>query len=418
MDRKLRIVQIHSGDLGGGAEVMARMLHEGFLRHGHDAWFLVGRRQLDGDKERTVPTPRHGLFRGELKFRKWIEDWRGLQYFASPTLSGKNWPFPFRPDVILVHSIHGASSYFRTEDLKWLSEFAPTFIYLQDQFLMTGHCAYSLGCERWQQGCGQCPDLTIYPSVTKDRTSANFLRKQRILSSASVQVGSPARWILELAHQSPILSHLPQFHIPNAYDPVFFNPAGRVEARRNLGISLDKKVVLFLAQAGTKSSFKDFETLVIAFRQLNQNDFPVTLITVGDRPTEETRMALPGNVHFFPYSADRHKIADYYRAADVFCHSTKADVLPLAILESLACGTPVIGTEIGGVPEIVIPGNTGWTFPIGRADCLADILSVVLRQPNVLKEYQQRAIEFSKDFTIDVQVDRFIKLFRCHMHQA
>jgi glycosyltransferase involved in cell wall biosynthesis len=408
---QLKIVQIHSGDSGGGAELMARMLHEEFRNKGHDAWFLVGTKQLSVDPERTILTPRSPSFKGELRMRLWVERALGLQYFAAPSLAGKNWPLSFLPDIVLIHSLHGANSYFRTEDISWLARKAPTYIYLQDQWIMTGHCAYSLSCDRWKIGCGKCPDLGIYPAIQKDGTRANWRRKKRTLLKSDVVLGSPAKWILDLARVSEITSHLPQFHIPNAFDPNTFHSSGRAASRAKLGLQPSEKVILFLAQQGTKSTFKDFHSLATAFQHLQQLGEKFKLVTVGDQPDAETRAALPHDVIYFPYTTDRARIADYYRSADIFCHSTKADVLPLTILESLACGTPVIGTNVGGVPEIVIPGRTGWLVPLADPVALSNAIREAFSDENELTRLQAECVTFAKEFTISKQADRFLEMF-------
>ncbi len=411
----LRIVQIHGADSGGGAEYVASMLHRQFLEQGHDAWLLVGSKRSDNNCERTISTPRTPLYRGELGLRAVLQKYLGLQGFASPTLSGENWPLPFSPDAILVHSIHGASNFFRTEDLIWLAKRARTFVYLHDQWYMTGHCAYSLGCERWKIGCGSCPDLSIYPALQRDGTARNWRRKRRLFSTAEIVVGSPARWTLDLARQSPVLSRSDQYWIPNGIDRHVFHENGRAESRQRLQISSDAKVVLFLAQQGSKSPFKDFETLAEAFRIIRQKGIPVQLVTVGGEPSAETRISLPDDVRYFPYTNDREEIADFYRAADIFCHSTKADVFPLTIIESLACGTPVVGTDVGGVRELVIPGRTGWLTPLGDARTLAQALLEALGDSENLKSLAEKAVVFASEFTIQRQAAQFIELFRRHV---
>lgn len=394
---------------------MARMLHESFLSHGHDAWLLVGSKGLNVDPDRTLLTPRKPRYRGELGLRRIPEKLLGLQYFASPSLAGKSWPLQFKPDVLLIHSMHGSEGYFRLEDLKWLSMQCPTFLFLHDQWLMTGHCAYTLGCELWRTGCPKCPDISIYPAVSRDGCRYNWQRKRKVLRSNRLQIGAPARWLLDLARESPILRDLDQFYIPNAFDPRFFYPGDRDAARNSLGIPDHTNVILFLAQGGSRSPFKDFRTLAAAFAKLRGKGFPFRLITVGGRPDPETRSALPEDVTYFDYSTDRSRIADFYRAADVFCLSTRAEVLPLTILESLACGTPVVATDVGGVSEVVIPGKTGWLVPPADADVLANTLMEALSNSESLRHLRQSVIDFSGEFVIGKTTARFLELFRTRL---
>jgi glycosyltransferase involved in cell wall biosynthesis len=77
----------------------------------------------------------------------------------------------------------------------------------------------------------------------------------------------------------------------------------------------------------------------------------VTFIALGDDSPNE----LIGKVRikFIPYQADLWTVAGYYQAADVYIHAARADTFPNTILESLACGTPVVATAVGGIPEQV-----------------------------------------------------------------
>jgi glycosyltransferase involved in cell wall biosynthesis len=76
-------------------------------------------------------------------------------------------------------------------------------------------------------------------------------------------------------------------------------------------------------------------------------------------------------IRFVPFVSDLNLIADYYRAADVYIHAARADTFPNAVLESLACGTPVIGSDVGGIPEEVNHEKSGLLVPVGDAAAMA-----------------------------------------------
>jgi len=406
----MKIVQVHAADLGGGAEEMAYLLHRRFCELGHDSYLVVGRKRR-GDA-RVVELPSHQRWRGEFRLKRFLERLLGLQYLYAPASSRIRDVVPVQPDAVLLHSLHGGGGYFDIQDLVRISRAQNTFLYLQDQWLMTGHCAYSLGCGRWKTGCGKCPDLTISPALKKDGTRLNWIRKKLSLRRSNLVVGSPARWILGLAKESPLLSRFKQFYIPNAVDLKVFHPEDKRAARARLGLNTEEQFVLFLAQKGSNSVFKDFSTLASAFHKLRASGCRARLVTVGGAQDEATRAALPNDVIFHPFTADRTIIADYYRAADIFCHATKADVCPLTIIEAQACGTPVIGTAIGGVPEIIVEGVTGWTVPLGDVDLLTERLSQALSDPSKLKQMGLAAAEHAMStFGIENITDQFVTMF-------
>jgi glycosyltransferase involved in cell wall biosynthesis len=83
-------------------------------------------------------------------------------------------------------------------------------------------------------------------------------------------------------------------------------------------------------------------------------------------------------VRFIPYQANQESVARYYEAADLYVHAAPADTFPNTILEALACGTPVVATAVGGIPEQVEDGQTGFLVPVGNARALAERLTQLL----------------------------------------
>ena len=411
MDKPLNILQVHTSDAGGGAEQFAAGLHRTFLDWGHNAFLLVGRKR--GRDPDVLEIPQTQRWPGQCRLMRLLERRMGLQYLYAPGSHRLLELTPFGPDVILLHSLHGAGGYFDLAALPALTRGRPAFLFLQDMWTLTGHCGYSLGCERWRTGCGQCPDLTIYPAIATDGTRRNWRRKRRLFARSSFQLGAPCKWLLDLAEQSPLLAGREQFMIPNAADTSVFKPGSREDARARLGLPPDGRMVLFLANRGARAPFKDFDCLARALGILAARGVECRLVTVGGEPDAETRSALPEGVVFRPFAAERDTVADYYRAADVFCHATKEDVCPLTVLESQACGTPVVATNVGGIPETVLDGRTATLAPVGDADALAAALERLITDPELSAEMgRAAAVHAAQNYSLTLQAERFLDLFR------
>src|SRR5207249_2562667 len=101
---------------------------------------------------------------------------------------------PEPPDVFHAHNLHGG--YFDLRLLPALSRRSPFVLTLHDAWLLSGHCAHSLDCERWLGGCGACPDLSLYPAVKRDATAQNWQQKRRIYADARLHVATPSRWLM------------------------------------------------------------------------------------------------------------------------------------------------------------------------------------------------------------------------------
>ena len=139
--------------------------------------------------------------------------------------------------------------------------------------------------------------------------------------------------------------------IPYGIDLSNFHPGDRRAVRAKLGIPDGAKVLLFAANGVRRNPFKDYETMRAAVAQVSERmpSQDVLFITLG----EDIQGEQIGNIsmRFVPYETDIRVVANYFQAADLYLHAAKADTFPNVVLESLACGTPVIATAVGGIPE-------------------------------------------------------------------
>lgn len=438
----LRIAQISMAASGGGAEKVARSLHDAFRADGHQAELWVGRARSDPDRGISVMDQASGA--GSRKLVWQIEDWlrarvgrvpgalriarllrrlavpesaaawkSGAEDFAYPGIWGleRRWR-QSPPDVVHAHNLHG--EYFDLRALPILSRLAPLALTLHDQWLLTGHCAHDFSCGRWRTGCGSCPDLSIYPAVSRDDTSANWQRKREIYRQSRIFVAAPSRWLLDRAAQSPLQAGIVERRLIRiGIDRAVFNPGDREAIRRRLNLPVEAAIVMFAANGTRSNIWKDFATLEQAVWRLPRllDGRQLILLAVGQAgPTRQNEGA---EVRMLPFVSDPAKLADYYRAADVYLHATRADNSPIVVLEALACGTPVVASDVGGVPELVEPGNTGWLAPVGDADAMATFAARLLLDRDQHARFSRSAVErITRDFDFHRQVRAYLDWFQ------
>jgi glycosyltransferase involved in cell wall biosynthesis len=376
----LRILEVGYSFASGGAAVMANMLAEDLAALGHQVSFAG-----------IHPPPRathagwHGLGRVPApgRFRARFERWSSL--LRSPAkgwdvLSGRedfHCPDSRRildlaadADVVHLHNLHGSPAWFDLRVLPELSRLRPVVATLHDAWLTSGHCSHSFACDRWHTGCGACPDLSIHPPLRRDGTAANWQAKSAILAATRLHVAAPSQWILERAQASLLAAGAASWsHLPHGVDGAMFHPGDRLAARRGCGLPLSTPVLLFAAEGVARNPFKDWKTLSAALRLIGETlAEPVLTLAVGQ--------AAPGwkhgnmEVRFVPWLASPAGMAELYRTADIYVHAAKADTFPYTILESLACGTPVVASAVGGIPEQL--GLAGEQGPLGRLTPVGD----------------------------------------------
>ena len=190
--------------------------------------------------------------------------------------------------------------------------------------------------------------------------------------------------------------------IPNGVDLDVFSPRARAEAR-------SVPLLVFAAQGGRANEFKDFATLRAALGRLS---VPVEAVAIGDASPMEEQVG-QATVRSLGTVPPR-KVADWLRAADVYVHPSRADTFPNGVLEALACGTPVVASRVGGIPEQVTEA-TGVLVEPGDPAALATAIESLLADPvRRARMGDAAAADARARFAPDPQIDAYIRLYADH----
>ena len=302
---------------------------------------------------------------------------------------------------------------------------------LHDAWLLSGHCAHSFDCERWKTGCGDCPDLTIYPPVRRDATAYNWQRKRDLYARSRLYIATPSQWLMDKVRESILCPAIVESKVvPNGMDLSVFHPAQNKQATRDrLGISQNAKVLLFVANGIRNNMWKDFQTLRAVIGKLGESfdAHDVHFVALGEDASPE-RIG-PVLVQFVPYQESLETVAEYYQAADIYVHAARVDTFPNTVIEALACGTPVVATAVGGVPEQIksldvglasdgLPKYnaheaTGVLVPIGDAEALTAAIMRLLTDEQVRHQMGDNAARDARArFDLEKQVDDYLAWYR------
>ncbi|MCG8347250.1 MAG: glycosyltransferase [Chloroflexales bacterium] len=428
---------LNTYDRAGGAARVAFDLFRTYQSLGHDVRMLVRHKRTSDDdvieidpyaytttwaplcamlEKQIMQLPR---FRGRYRLadwlrrcampQRWFDHMRGIEDFNYPysyhILQNPEWT----PDVIHVHNMHG--DFFDVRALAPLSQRIPVVWTLHDAWALTGHCAHPINCERWRIGCGKCPDLHRPPSIQRDGTAQNWKRKQKVYASSRLAIATPSQWLMKYVHQS-ILRAQHMRVIPLGVDQTVYKPGDRMHARTLLGLPYNAFICVFVAySAKTTNPYKDITTINRAVQQvITQLDSRNMLfLCVGQSKHQNTHQ----HFAFTGYVADPKRVALYYQAADVMIHAANVDNFPCVILEALACGTPVIATAVGGIPEQIDDGVNGYLVPRSDAEAMADHILDLARHPARARQMGQLAAESAKkSFGLNRQAALYIEWFQ------
>ena len=396
----LSVLHISESDAAGGAARAAYKIHRGLNGLGHRSRMLVGRKATgDADVRRLK---RNNLWRAADRACGVVLDRLSLQYVFYPSSFGVARDEWFRSaDVVQLHNLHG--SYFSFTALPLLSRRRPVVWLLHDQWAMTGHVAYSLDCERWRIGCGSCPYLEEYPRLRRDTTAVLWRMKGAAYARSRLTLVVPSLWLLELVRASPLLRRFSVRHIPNGIDTQTFSPGSKTEARERLSLPADRQIVLFVA-ADLEERRKGLHLLREALKGFERRPLLVAAGRGSIGEDDDVRSLGP--------ISDEAGLADAYRAADVFAMPTLAEVLGQTAQESIACGTPCISFDRGGITEVVRHLETGYQAAFADVAELRRGLETLLGDQELLDRLSRRCREVAKDeYPVELQVRRYVDLY-------
>lgn len=195
-----------------------------------------------------------------------------------------------------------------------------------------------------------------------------------------IHIVAPSRWMASCVSRSPLTAEWPVTVVPNPVDTEVWRPVEKLSARRLIGVPTDRPVVLFGAVGGTGDSRKGFDLLRDALGYAIRMHPDLYLVVFGEQMPAEP-LGLPCEVHYAGRLHDDLSLRMIYSAADAFLIPSRQDNLPNTGIEALACGTPVVAFDAGGLRDIVTHQRNGYLCRPFEVRDLAEGLSWVIANP-------------------------------------
>ncbi len=404
----LSVVHFSTADTVGGSARSASRIHIGLRARGIRSRMLVGFRYGNDPDVQAIANNRVIAFLDRLVNK--LGEKLGLQYRYVPSCFavGKH-PWVAQADIVQLFNTHGG--YFSQNLVRTLGRRHPIVWRLSDLWPMTGHCAYPGDCQRWQTGCGNCPDLGAYPSIGVDTSAHLFKQKIRLYKGLDITVVAPSSWTEAQAKRSPLLGQFPVVRIPNGLNGSVFRGHDRSAARSELGLPQDARIVLFCAHVLDDNPRKGGDILIKALNALPK--IPnLVLALMGKGGTDWSKRV---DIPVFPlgFQTDVQTMAKVYAAVDVVAIPSVLENLPNTLIETLACGRAVVASDCGGMRDGVIHGETGLLSPVGDYQQLALDLQRLLDDDALRAEMEKSARGlFDREFSSQREIEKFAALYQ------
>jgi len=406
----MRILHVNHSDLSGGASIAAMRLHLALLKEGVDSKFLAL------NQSSTEP----GVIKSATKVSKYLNLAR-FHFDQIPVKKYRNrLPGLFSPawhgssrivelinsqnaDIVHFHWINNGM--IRVADIVKIE--APIVWSMHDMWPFTGGCHYDDNCGLYRGECGPCK---VLGSARKsDLSHRGYKSKAKCYGKKNdITFIGLSKWLSDTAKQSSLLGGKSVLNLPNMIDPKEYKTLDREFCRQLFNLPEDKQLVLFGAMNATSDPRKGYSELVKALTLLRDED--LDLVVFGSSHDGVSHSA-GKNIHFLGELGDTQSLVALYNAVDVMVVPSRQENLSNIIMESLACGTPVVGFDIGGNGDMIKHTQNGYLATSYSSEDLAAGISWVLQNGFEGKTNSISSAHVDK-FSADNIIPMYISLYK------
>lgn len=362
----MRVLIVNTSEMTGGAAIAARRLMEALKNNGIKAKMLV--RDKCTDQISVVALQPSWTHRLKFVWER-IVIWKANRFkkhklfevdIANTGTDITGLPEFQQSDVIHLHWIN--QGFLSLNSIRKILESGKPVVWtLHDMWPFTGICHYSGPCDKYRTECGRCP-LLFGNGCDKDLSNTVFMHKRRIFRNASISFVACSQWLGNLARKSALIGGQSITVLPNTVNTNLFHPTDQAKARLQCNLPEDKKLLLFGSLKATDER-KGIDYLIKAcellYKQHPEWHEELGIVIVG-RQAEQMRHMFPFTVYPIDYTTDERRMAQLYNAVNVFVTPSLQDNLPNTIVEAMSCGTPCVGFETGGIPEMIDHRTNGY----------------------------------------------------------
>ncbi len=304
---------------------------------------------------------------------------------------------PFGPNARVVNLTAGPASTIDKQDIaahlpefeRQLLEFTrregAAYDLVHSHYWMSGVVASNLA-ERWS-----VPHVAMFHTLgeVKNRARSGEHEPASRITAERAIATSADRIVVASNHEKELLASLYGAAseriavVPCGVDLDLFAPMDKEFARRRLGLRSTERIILFV---GRIEPLKGIDILIDAAAQLHEDENFAVLIVGGDARAQEqidalrSQAAALGVDHHISFvgAVEHHELPLYYNAADVCVVPSHYESFGLVAVESMACGTPVVASRVGGLTTTISDGETGYLIPWRCAEPFAERLELLL----------------------------------------
>lgn len=415
----MNLLILNTFDGQGGAAIATYRLHSGLRSIGVNSHMLVQGKKTD---DRSVIGPSSKWQKVQAILRLYLDGLMVTLYrkrekvlFSSAWIPESLFSMveKFHPDIVHLFWVNGG--FLKIETLRKFKQ--PIVWTLHDMWPFTGGCHYDDECGKFRQSCGNCP--LLHSDAVEDLSRRVWTRKYTAWNDVPMVVVATSHWLADMARSSSLFENKRIEVLPNGIDTERYKPIDKKTARTAHNLPQDKNLILFSAFNATSDKRKGNQFLIPALEKMSKAGWGSTteLVIVGaSRPENPPDFGM--KVHYMGQLHDEISQVLLYSAADVVVAPSMQENLSNTVMESLACGTPVVAFNIGGMPDMIDHQVSGYLATPFESDDLAVGIMWALenesRHETLSRCARQTALE---RYALPVVAARYAALYKSILNQ-
>lgn len=404
----MKILQVNTSLQLGGAETVARQLFLGSESAGHRSGFAAAIGKTFPHDSGIIPLyPRllsklqmsrfHRITEKLFPRLKWTDSaFRGLA--SSP------W------EIIHIHNFQG--EYASIESLGFLAQRKPLVWTFHGCWGFTGGCDHTAGCTKYQDACGDCPQIGRWSFLSTDNTAEQLHDKLLHLKNAPIHAVSPSRWLAAKIKSSQVGEKWDIRVIPNGVKTQHFDPNQKQDKNLRSKHKLpDNETILLVVNRNFRDGNKGFS---MAAEALRANDSKNIHVILAGQNSDWAASQLSGiSSTAAGYIASQDHLRELYTVSDILLFASPEENFPCTTLEAMASGCCLVSTPTGGVCEQVTDGENGFLATGISGAALAQSLREALENPARRQHCANAGRErVEREFDEKQMITRYLELYQ------
>ena len=388
----MKVVIINTQDISGGAAIAAFRLANALIKQNIETTMLVQHKKTNSE---IVQQTNNNFFHRQKKFFYFVyerllfrlkEKNPEVRFDFSMANTGEdisNLEIIKQVDIIHLHWIN--FGFLSLKSLRKIVELGKPVVWtLHDMWAFTGGCFHAHNCNKFTHHCGNC--FYLRNPHNKDLSYKVLKKKKNLFLNQALNIVSVSSWLSQKAKSSSLLKNKTHFVIPNALSSAF-KPVDKNVARKKLGISNDKIILLFGSDK-IDNPIKGYKYFIESLKKIqtnkniNSDNFFIYLFGTIKKNKEELLNQIPFEYKYFGYIKDQKKLINIYSASNITVVTSLYETFGQVIAESMKCKTPVVAFNNSGPTDIISHKKNGYLAEYKSSDDVAKGISWLLFNDN------------------------------------